>query len=79
MYADINQILEDTINIRNGLNSSYLSCLELYGKDYTSFGEDQKKQLGALVNNTKALSALFEKTVEPVSTEEDEITEETGE
>lgn len=79
MDAEINQILEDTISIRNGLNSSYTSCLELYGKDYTLFAEDQKKRLGALVNNTKALSALFGKTVEPVETAEDEITEETGE
>lgn len=79
MDAEINQILEDTISIRNGLNSSYTSCLELYGKDYTLFAEDQKKRLGALVNNTKALSAFFGKTVEPVETAEDEITEETGE
>ena len=79
MDAEINQILEETIDIKNGLNTSYMACLHLYGKDYSLFSEDQKIMLGALVNNTKALSALFGKTVAPVETTEDEIIEATGE
>ncbi len=63
MDAEINQILSETILIRNGLNNAYMQCLGLFGKDYTSFDDDQKRSLGALVNNTKALSALFEKTI----------------
>ncbi len=59
----IKEILEQTSSIRAGLNDSYEKSLELFGKDYTGFNDDQKKGLGALVNQTKALSAMFEKTV----------------
>ena len=68
--TQINGLLNDTIDIRNGLNKSYLACLELYGKDYTTFSDDQKKRLGALVNYTKTLSAMFSKKVKPVTVEE---------
>ena len=61
--AQILALLSQTTDIRKGLSASYLKCLELFGKDYKSFSDDQKKGLGALVNETKALSALFEKTV----------------
>ena len=63
MDAQINQILQETISVRNGLNESYMQCLSSYGKDYTAFSDAQKKQLGALVNHTKTLSALLDKTV----------------
>ena len=59
----INQILEETNSVRENLNTQYQTCLPLFGKDYVTFDADQKMQLGALVNNTKALSALFEKTI----------------
>lgn len=59
----ISEILSQTSAIREGLNRSYTQCLNLFGRDYTGFNEDQKKELGALVNQTKALSALFGKTV----------------
>lgn len=59
----INQILTETNSIRENLNKQYRECLALYGKDYSTFDEGQKLQLGALVNNTKALSAMFEKTI----------------
>lgn len=61
--AQIKQILEDTASIRTGLNSSYLLCVPMYDKDYISFTDEQKKRLGSLVNQTKALSALFGKTI----------------
>ena len=35
----------------------------LSGADYLTLDDSQKQLLGALVNNTKALSALFERTV----------------
>ena len=63
MDAKINQILQETIGVRNGLNETYMQCLSSYGKDYTAFSDTQKKQLGALVNHTKTLSALLDKTV----------------
>ena len=62
--AQILQLLTDTSEIRTRLNESYTQCVELFRKDYTSFSDEQKKQLGALVNQTKALSALFGKTIE---------------
>ena len=61
--AQINQILTETTAVRNGLNSAFLQCLNLFGRDYTSFSDEQKKSLGALVNDTKALYALFQKTI----------------
>ena len=63
MDAQINALLIQTIDIRNGLNHSYTQCLYMYGQDYTTFNENQKRSLGALVNQTKALSAMFAKTV----------------
>ena len=64
MDAEIGKILNDTIGVRTGLNGYYTTCLELYGQDYSSFTDEQKKRLGALVNYTKTLSALFNKKVE---------------
>ena len=61
--AQIKQLLDETSAIRTGLSSSCTSCLPLFGKDYSAFSEEQKKSLGALVNQTKALSALFGKTI----------------
>ena len=63
MDAQINEILTETTSVKEGLDRSYTNCLDLYGKDYTSFTDGQKKMLGALVNNTRTLSALFEKTI----------------
>ena len=63
MDAQIKQILDNTSSIRSGLNESYSRCLPMFGKDYASFTDEQKKSLGALVNQTKALSALFGKTI----------------
>lgn len=67
MDGQINALLTETKSVREGLNNIYVDCMRLYGKDYTTFGDEDKKKLGALVNSTKALSALFEKTlgVEP--------------
>ncbi len=61
--AQIQTLLSETAEVRKGLNGSYTACLELFGKDYTGVNDDEKKRLGALVNQTKALSALFGKTI----------------
>ena len=63
MDAQIKTILEETSLIRTNLNGSYSRCLPMYEKDYASFTDEQKKSLGALVNQAKALSALFGKTI----------------
>ena len=61
--ALIQQILTETNAIRSGLNDAYTACLEMFGKDYSSFSDEQKTRLGALVNQTRALSAMFDKTI----------------
>ncbi len=61
--AQIDGILTETIAVRECLSGTYTKCLEMFGKDYSSFSDDQKKSLGALVNQTKALSAMFGRTV----------------
>ena len=59
----IKVILEETGNVRNGLNRVYTDCLRFYDKDYTTLSDEEKMWLGALVNNTKTLSVLFGKTI----------------
>ena len=61
--AQLKQLLDETSAIRTGLAASCTSCLPMFGKDYSTFSEEEKKSLGALVNQTKALSALFGKTI----------------
>ena len=63
MDAKISQILDNTISIRNGLNDMLKQVLPMYGADYLSLTDEQKQLLGALINNTKALAALFGKTI----------------
>lgn len=63
MDAKINMILTETERIRNGLNEVLEKSLVLYAADYTTINPEQKLLLGTLVNNTKALSAMFAKTI----------------
>ena len=59
MDAKLADLLSQTQTLRTNLNDSYSACLELFGRDYATFSDEQKKQLGALVNQTKALAASF--------------------
>lgn len=61
--GNIGLILTETTGIRTGLNDMLTKSLSLYGADYLMLDDSQKQLLGALVNNTKALSAMFERTV----------------
>lgn len=63
MDGKINVLLTETNSVRNGLNDMLKKALQLYGADYLSLTADQKQMLGALINNTKALAALFGKTI----------------
>lgn len=63
MDGQINMILEETISLRNGVKKSCVECLSLFDGDYTSFTEEQKLRLGAIVNNTKALAVSMGKNV----------------
>ena len=62
--AQLQQLLTETAAIRSGVNDTFVKSLEMYNRDYASFTDDKKRQLGVLVNQTKALSALFAKTIE---------------
>ena len=62
--AEIKKILDSTALLRSNLNTSYSEAMSMYGKDYMTFSVDQKQLLGSLVNNTKALSVLFDKNVQ---------------
>ena len=76
MGEQVHSIQTETMAMRAGLNEAYSKCLNLFGKDYSSFTNEQKNSLGAVVNNTRALSAMFKKTVEAQVVEDDGRTEE---
>ncbi len=61
--GEISLILSKTTGIRSGLNDMLVKSLSLFGADYLALDESQKQLLGALVNNTKALSDMLERTV----------------
>ena len=62
--AKLQVLLSETAALRDGLNGSCTCCLPLFGKDYSTFSEDEKKSLGSMVNQTKTLSSLFDRTIE---------------
>ncbi|MGN0194433.1 MAG: hypothetical protein ACI39G_04935 [Pseudoramibacter sp.] len=57
-------LLKNTQAIREGVNETYQNCMPCYQKNYADFSSEQKMRLGSLVNETKALSALFRKTIQ---------------
>lgn len=63
MDLQIDTLLAETTGVREGLNDTFMKAASLNGRDYLEFDESQKSLLGALVNSTKALSALFGKTI----------------
>lgn len=63
LKGKIDQISIETAGLFDGIQNSLLFCNSMRGLDYTSFSNEQKEALGALVNNTKALSALLNETV----------------
>ncbi|MCI7618843.1 MAG: hypothetical protein MST07_05370, partial [Firmicutes bacterium] len=62
--AQISGVLAETDSIRELLNSCYKQCISLYCGDYSQMNDDERQNLGALVNNTKALSAVMAKVIE---------------
>ncbi len=69
MDSQIFEILSQTNETRNSLISNYHDCLAMFNGDYSSFNDDDKTKLGAMVNITKALSALYNKQVSQEGTE----------
>ena len=64
MDSEIMEILIKTNEIRKKLNENYRLCLTMYGRDYSNFSDEEKQSLGAIVNLTKTLSVLYQKTLD---------------
>ena len=63
MDAHISVILNENAKIREGITDMVDKVIPLYDIDYTTIDDEQKQLLGTLINNTKALSVMFTKTV----------------
>ena len=62
--AQIQELLDEITDLRDNLSQQYNRCLADYGKDFMSIPREQQIQLGALVNNTKALAASLGKNIQ---------------
>lgn len=69
MDGEIKALLDRTADLRTGVNILYTSCLISFGSDYQALSDEQKQELGALVNNTLTLSATLEENIAPVEIE----------
>lgn len=69
--AKIGTLLDQTITLREALSESFVKSMRLSESDYTTLSDEDKKTLGALVNNTKVLALLLStKIAEIVETTE---------
>ena len=59
----IQHILAETVTLRDALAGQFSDNMGLYEANYSELDEEAKLRLGTMVNNTKALSALFKKTI----------------
>ncbi len=62
--AEIQALLDETISLQAKLKELYDRCYYMTAKAYDSFSADEQLSLGALVNNTKAMAAALDKTVD---------------
>lgn len=62
--AFLKDLLTKTEVLRTKINELYLSTLSMYENDYSQLNEDQKYQLGSLVNNVKSLGASLSLTLD---------------
>lgn len=60
----LKSLLDKTDKLRNMLNHQYGKCMTYYGKNFIDITDDGQMELGALVNNAKALAATLGETVE---------------
>ncbi len=63
LKSDIESIDTQTAELNERLRTQFALCEELHSGDYTTFTDDQIELLGAIVNNTKALSMLVSKII----------------
>lgn len=62
--AKINNIMAETVTLRDNLKEQFSKNMDLFGMDYSQMEINDRKRLAAMVMNTHSLSALFQKTVE---------------
>lgn len=62
--AQIDDLLQRTISLRELLTKSYRDALPLFGADFLELTKERQSQLAALVNNTKACAAMLSRRVE---------------
>ena len=64
MDAQIDDLLQRTIELREKLKSTYGKAMEALGSDFLALSAPQQSRLAALVNNTKACAALLGKRID---------------
>lgn len=63
MDQKMEALMKETSQMRGGITDSYHSGLALYSGNYSDFSAEDKSLLGSLVNNTRTLSVLLNKTI----------------
>lgn len=66
----LKDLKDRTMVLKNQLSNEYSNCLFFYNCDYSKLNNNEKKKLGALVNNTKSLAGLINLTIEQSPNEE---------
>ena len=61
LMGDMEAVNIETINMDSMLNNAFENCKYMESGDYSTFTDEQKDMLAALVNNTKGLAALISK------------------
>jgi len=55
----IENLCKETNTLREGLNEQLKMCMKYYNCNYSDISDEEKIQLGTIVNNTKSLSTLL--------------------
>ena len=63
LKAKIESLQAETIEFHHNLQNQLADYSSLSSQDYTTFTQEQKKAIGAIVNNTKSLSVLISKVL----------------
>ncbi|WP_353108681.1 hypothetical protein [Gordonia sp. (in: high G+C Gram-positive bacteria)] len=61
--AQLGNLLDRTVGLRESLSISYSTALVMFGTDFTDLETSQQRQLAALVNNTKSCAAQLSRRV----------------
>lgn len=62
--AQIQELLDEVISLRDNLGQQYNGCIAYFGKDFTAIPREEQMQMGVLVNNTKSLAVSLSKSIQ---------------